>query len=93
MGVPVVPEFDYEGMAIERGLNDAALYAAAASVHKTNDLIARLMRGADVFVNDGRDVLWGESVQVELPLDRHLVQVVRHASDGGACRPCNQRPP
>jgi len=93
MGVPIVPEFDYERMPIKCGLNDAALNAATASVDKTNDLVARRMRGAGVFVDDGRDVLGGEGVQVELPLDRHLVQVVRHALDAGVCRPCSRRPP
>jgi hypothetical protein len=43
-------------MTIERRLDDASLDASAAAVHDAQLVESGLMGGADVFLNDGRNV-------------------------------------
>ncbi len=66
----VVPELGDQRMLVECLLDDAALNAAAAAVNETQLPQAGLVRGADVFVDDGGNVARREGVQVELRLDR-----------------------
>ena len=52
----IVPELGDERMPFERLLHDGALGAAAAAMHEAELSKAGLMRGVDVFLDDGRDV-------------------------------------
>ena len=54
-------------------LDDAALYANAASVDEADFTNAREVCGVDVFLDDRSDVAWGEGVEVECGLDRDPV--------------------
>ena len=56
---------------LEDRLNDSTLDTLTATVNQTNLGQASLARGADVFVDDGRDVTWMEGMQVERALDRN----------------------
>jgi hypothetical protein len=69
----VVPEFDDPRVAVERGLHDAALHAAAAAVHEPDLFEARVSGSGHVFVDDRGNVGWRKSVEVDLALDRDMV--------------------
>jgi hypothetical protein len=73
MRVGVVPELSDERVAIEGSLHDAPLDAAAPPVHETHFSKTSLVRGADVFLDHGRDVTRAERVEIELGLDRDEV--------------------
>jgi len=64
--VGVVPELDDERMALEEGLHDAALNAAAAAVNQADFRETGLLGGMQVLVDHGRNVRGREGVQVEL---------------------------
>ena len=76
MRVRVVPELSDERVAIERRLHDAPLDAAAPAVHETHFPKTSVVRGADVFLDNDRDVTRAERVEVELGLDRDGVRQV-----------------
>jgi hypothetical protein len=65
----IVPEFDDPSVAFERGLDDAALHPAPASVHEPHLENARIRRGVDVVGHDRGDVTRLEGVQIELGFD------------------------
>ena len=67
--IGVVPELGDQRMLLERRLHDAALHAAAAAVDEAQLAQAGFVRGADVLLDDGRDVARGEGVEIELRLD------------------------
>jgi hypothetical protein len=75
MRVRVVPELGDERVALEGRLHDAALDAAAPTVHETHLPQARLVSGTDVFLDNGRDVTRAERVEIELGLDRDGVRL------------------
>jgi hypothetical protein len=83
MRVGVVPELGDERVALEGRLHDAALDAAAPAVHETHLSKTSVVRGTDVFIDNGRDVTRAERVEVELGLDRDRVRQLGH---GGAWR-------
>ena len=61
-------------MPLECRLDDAALHASAAAVNQSYLAQAGLLGGADVFVDDRRDVSSGEGMQVECVLDRNAMR-------------------
>ena len=68
-------------MALERGLDDAALDAGAAAVNQSNLAQAGGVRRADILVDNRTDVARVEGVEVERVFDRDVdrrVGVVRH---------------
>ena len=69
----VVPEFGDERMAFECGLDNAALDAAAASVHEPQLAQPGLVRCAHVLLDDYRNVSRGESMEIEFCFDRDPV--------------------
>ena len=73
----VVPELGDQRMLLEHGLHDRALRAAAASVNQAKLPQAGLVRGAHVLVDHGRDVAWGESVEIELRFYGDSVRIPR----------------
>ena len=79
MRVRVVPELDDERMALESRLHDAALDAATPAVHEAYLSKPGVVRGMNVFLDDGRDVTRAECMEVELGLDRNGVRQLGHA--------------
>src|SRR5258706_9225544 len=71
MGVRIVAEFENERMALECGLHDAALDAAAATVNDAHLTKSRGRSGIDVLSHDRRNVAWRKAVKVELGADRN----------------------
>lgn len=69
MGIGIVPELSHAPVPVERGLNDAALHAAAAAVHEAHAVKPGVPGGVDVFLDDRRDIPRREGVQVEFPVD------------------------
>jgi len=63
-------------VAVERGLNQAALHAAAAAVHDPHFVESLLRRCVDVVADDRRDVARSERVQIELVLDGNSHDIV-----------------
>jgi len=63
-------------VAVERGLNQAALHAAAAAVHDPHFPPPRVRRRVDVVADDRRDVTGSERVQIELVLDGNSHDIV-----------------
>jgi hypothetical protein len=63
-------------VAVQRGLNDAALHAAAAAVHDPHFPPPRVRRCVDIVADDGRDVSRRERVQIELVLDGNSHDIV-----------------
>ena len=76
MRVGVVPELGDERVAFEGSLDDAALDAAAPSVHETHLSETSVVRGTDVFLDNGRDFTRIERVEIELGLDRDRMRQV-----------------
>ena len=74
----IVEKFHYERIAFERVLHDPALDSPPSPVDQTHLTQAGRMRGAEVLMNDGRDVARREGMQIErvLDRDRHRVFVV-----------------
>src|SRR5262245_61223277 len=62
----VVPEFDDARVTVERGLNDPALHAAAASMHEPNLEDPRFRGGIDILFDDRRNIAGLKGVQIEL---------------------------
>ncbi len=60
-------------MALERDLDDAPLHAAAPAMNDAEIPQAGLVRGPNVLVDDGRDVLRKKGVQIQLGTDRQVV--------------------
>jgi hypothetical protein len=58
----------------ERGLHDSALHACAAPVYQPHLAQSRLVRGLDVFIDDGRDVARREGMEIERAVDGNLVR-------------------
>ena len=69
-----VPELFHQRMALEHLLDDAPLYTFAATVDQANLAQPCLVRRADVFVDDRRDVPRGERMKVQRALDRDAVR-------------------
>src|SRR5262245_5140058 len=69
----VVPEFDDERMPLECRLDVAPLHAAPAAVNQPHFGQTGFHRGIDVFLDDPRDVLRRESLQVDLAFDRNPI--------------------
>jgi hypothetical protein len=65
----IVPEFDDPRVAIERGLDDAALHAVPASVYDPHLENARICGGVDIVGHDRGNVTRLEGVQIELGFD------------------------
>jgi hypothetical protein len=63
-------------MALERGLNDPALHAAAAAVHESNFAPARFRGRIDVVGDDPRNIARRERVQIDLAFDRDSQSIV-----------------
>ena len=59
----------YQRVPLERGLDDAALYAGAAAVNEAHLAQAGLVRRGDVLLDDGLDVTRVEGVEVESAVD------------------------
>jgi hypothetical protein len=78
MGEGIVPEFDDETMAFERGLNGRALNAASTAVDQAHFLEARGGGGFDVLVDDGDDVCRSKRVKVQLALDGNPDRSITH---------------
>jgi hypothetical protein len=74
----IVPEFRDQRVAIERGLYDAALDAAAAPMNKTHFAQSRSGGGIDVVPDDGWDVSRREGVEIELALNRDENWILSH---------------
>ena len=70
----IVPELNDERVAIERRLHDGPLDAAAPAVHEAHFSKTSVVRGADVFLDNNRDVTRAERVEVELRFDRDGVR-------------------
>lgn len=68
--VRVVPEFGDEGVTLECGLDDPALDAAPAAVHQPELAQPGFVRGAYVFLDDGRNVRRREGMEIEFRFDR-----------------------
>ena len=64
----VVTEFGDAWMALERCLHDPALNALASTVDQSHFTQSGRRRSRDVLLDDGRDVLRPEAVQVDLGL-------------------------
>ena len=64
-----VPEFHDERMLLERVLDDAALHAFTASVNQAHFAQTRLMRGADVLLDDRRNITRRERVEIDRAFD------------------------
>jgi len=67
----IVPEFNDEWVAIERGLDDAALDSSAATVDEAHFAKTRERCRFDVFVDNRRNVPGCERVEIELAFDRN----------------------
>jgi hypothetical protein len=80
MGGRIVAEFENERMAFERGLDDAALDAAAAPVNDAHLAKSRGRRGIDVLSHDRWNVAWRKAVKVELSADRNANRKIAHIS-------------
>lgn len=76
MRAGVIPELGDQRMLLERGLNNGPLHAAAAAVHEAELRQARLVRGADVFLDHRRNVARRERVEIQLRLDGDVVNHV-----------------
>ena len=76
MRVGRIDEAGDERMLFEHRLDDPALDALAAAVNQSNLAQTRLVRGAYVFLDHGRDIARRERVQVERSIDRNLMGVV-----------------
>lgn len=72
VGLRRVVKFAHERVLVQRALNDAALDAFAAAVNQTHLPQSCSVRGADVFVDDRRDVLGQKGMKVEAIVDRDL---------------------
>ena len=66
----IVPEFNDESMAFERGLDGALLDAATAAVDEPHFRESRATAASMYFVDD-RAMSAGKGVKVELGLDRN----------------------
>src|SRR5262245_56237557 len=92
----VVLECDDQRMAFELRLNDAALDAAAASVHEPHFTQSRLRRRVDVFLDDGSNLSRRKRVQIDLRFDWNSYRVIGHHSSStrqpgdSQCRKSNQ---
>ena len=82
MGAGVVLEGLDQRVALERGLDDGALDAAAAAVDEAERPQAGFVGGSDVFLHDRRNVIGRERVQIEFGFDRDWVRSIalRHAA-------------
>ena len=67
-----VVELDDERMLFEDVLDDAALHADAASVDQAYGAETRVVRSADVFVYDRRDIGRSNRMEVERILQRNV---------------------
>jgi hypothetical protein len=74
----IVPEFNDAHVVFERGLDDAALHAAAAPVHESDFMKAGTSGGLDKFVDHRPDILPRKRVEIELAFDRNTEKVVSH---------------
>ncbi len=81
----IVPELDDLLVPVERGLDDAALDAAAASVHETDLAQAGCRGGVDVLRDHRGDVPRREGVEIELAFDGNAHRIVSHVY--GSCPP------
>lgn len=72
----VVPEFGDARMALERGLDDAALDAAPAAVDQPHFHQTGGRGRVDVGLDDGGDLPRREGVEVQLRFDRNVHRVV-----------------
>ena len=71
----VVPELGDQGMLLERGLDDAALYADAASVDQPDGRYAGGRSGIDILGHDRANIARRERVEVELVFDGYAHRV------------------
>jgi hypothetical protein len=78
MRVRVVPELADERVSFEGRLDNRALDAATAAMDQTHFAKPCIVSGADVFLDDGRNVARAERVQVQLGLDRNAVRRIGH---------------
>ena len=72
-----VEESINERMLRQGAVHDAALDADAAAVDQAHLLKSRLVRRTHVFVDDRRNVIRPERVEIELGLNRNAVRI-RH---------------
>ena len=70
MGPWVVPEFQDEGMTLQRCLDEAALHPAPTSVNDSHLVPPRRCRRRDIFRDDGRHVFRRKGVKIQLGFDR-----------------------
>ena len=74
----IVPELDHARMAFERGLDDATLHAASASVYDSYFAKACRSRSLDVLGDEGGDVARRERVKIDLVFDGNADRLVGH---------------
>ena len=72
----IVAEFLDVGMAVECGLDDSPLYAAASPVNQANLAKTRAGGRLDVGLDNRRNVARRERMQIEVILNRHAVRIV-----------------
>src|SRR5712691_3481388 len=78
----IVPEFDDAGMLVERSLDDAALYAAAAAMDQADFAKAGGGGRVDVRMHDRWNIAGRERMQIELRFDRDSNRLVSHQPSG-----------
>ena len=76
MGDVIVGKLQYERMAFERPLHDAALYAGAPAVDETDFSQPRCVSRVDVFFDDRRNVARREGMKVERGFNRDANRVL-----------------
>ena len=78
VGGRVVPEFLDAWMALERGLNDPALHAAAPPVNQPHFPQPGLRGRIDIVCDDVRNITRGERMKIELAFERDVQGVICH---------------
>jgi hypothetical protein len=78
VGSWVVPERCDEVVALEDGVDDAALHASAPAVDESDLRQATLVGRPQIFVDDRRDVARGERVKIEFRVDGNDVRIGGH---------------
>ena len=84
MRVVIVPELGDLHVPVERGLDDAALDAAAASVYETDFAQAGRRGGVDVFGDNRGNVARREGVEIELAFNGNAHGLFAHVQPGSS---------
>jgi hypothetical protein len=81
VGSRVVPERRDEVVALEDGVDNAALDASAPPVDESDFRQAALVCRSQILVDDRRDVPWGERVKIEFRVDGNDVRIGGHGAE------------